>query len=153
MTKIGKQAEKAFVQLFESKGHKVEKSTKEQDMFEHWDFLINDEHKMEIKSRKRANRNDSELKDDWIYLEFLNVIGKPGWLYGKADFIAFQRPEGFLVVKRTDLVELAERLVVHDVWSNRPQPYESFRRDSRPKERVSVLLIDDVLTIPHKVIK
>ena len=29
-----------------------------------------------------------------IWCEFKNVAGDPGWMYGKADIIAFDMPEG-----------------------------------------------------------
>jgi hypothetical protein len=43
------------------------------------------------------------LYGDDHWLEIRNVQGNAGWLYGEADYIAFQREKGFLMVDRVKL--------------------------------------------------
>lgn len=148
---MGKNAEQSFVDCFTSNGHTCVKSTRYQDMREHWDFLVDGQYKIEVKARKKARRHDSSPNDEWIYVEFRNVIGKEGWLYGKADYFAFERPDGFLIVPRTVLVECAEDLIDNE-WADRPTPYKSYRRRDRLYERVGVLLISDVLALPNRLV-
>lgn len=144
---MGKNAETKFVELCRTYGVEPIKATEDQDKYEHWDYRVSGS-RVEVKSRKRTNRSDSSVNDDVIFVEFLNIIGKPGWLYGSADFIAFERPEGFLFVKRTDLVALAEMLVGTQ-WADRPTLYKSYRRRDRPAERVGLIKISDLMSINH----
>lgn len=148
---MGMDAEKRFVGIMKKNGHKIAKSTSKQDMFEHWDYLVNGKVKAEVKGLKKARRSDNSTKNDWIYVEFRNVKGEDGWLYGKADVVCFEQEEGFLVVNRSSLVELAETLV-KTTFTDRPTPYKSYKRRNRPDEHVGVIMVSDLLTIGHKVI-
>ena len=49
---MGTQAEMSFVNCMSANGVSLSKSSNEQDKFEHWDFLVNDQFKVEVKSRK-----------------------------------------------------------------------------------------------------
>jgi len=149
---MGKNAEKSFVSCMKANGRKIKPSTREQDIFEHWDFLLNDEHRIEVKGRKRLHRHATSVSDDIIYVEFRNVRGDNGWIYGKADFIALERPDGFLIVQRIALMRMAETLVQNQ-WSTRPTLYKKYRRHDRPDECVTVLSINDVLSLPHKLFR
>ena len=61
------------------------------------------------------------IKDpETVWVELKNVQGKKGWLYGDATHIAFQRPLGFVVVKRLHLLELVEALVDMDAMVSSP---------------------------------
>jgi hypothetical protein len=79
------------------------------EQFSHVDY-ISDFGKIDVKARKRVARKDANVQDDLVWLEFKNVQGKFGWLYGKADWIAFERDEDFVLVKRHDLALMAEKL-------------------------------------------
>ena len=144
-TMMGTQAERNFVNLCRSSGVEPKKSGDHQDIHEHWDYLVGDA-KIEVKGRKRLSRGDDSVNDDVIYVEFKNVRGNDGWLYGRADFIAFERPDGFLFVRRTDLVVLAE-LLVGDEWADRPTLYKRYRRNDRPDECVGLIKVADLANI------
>lgn len=150
---MGNQAELSFYNLMVAKGNSCEKAPAELDMHGHVDFIINGQHKVEVKGLKRAKRSDSSTKNDWIYVEFKNVRGDAGWLYGKADYIAFEQPDGFIVVPRIKLLEYAETHCKLE-WVNRPAPYKSYRRRDRPDEHVSVIILSDMIRdIPHAYFK
>ena len=150
--KMGNVAETRFIACMKAHDIKCEKSNRNQDRLEHWDFKIKGEYRIEVKSRKKWSRGATNPCDDIVYVEFRGITGKAGWLYGKADFIAFERPEGFMVIKRTDLVTLAE-VSVQDVWSDRPALYKKYKRYDRPDECVTVLPIGDVLSLPNKMFR
>lgn len=52
--------------------------------------------------KKRKNKKQSE---DWIWIEFKNSKGQPGWLHGNAHFIVFERQFDFIVVNRREFVD------------------------------------------------
>ena len=43
-----------------------------------------------IDLKKIKNKKQNE---DWLWLEFKNPLGNPGWLHGDADFIVFERTD------------------------------------------------------------
>ena len=45
----------------------------------------------------------SDSKSALVWVEIRNIHGDGGWLYGKADLIAFARDNGFLIVDRDKL--------------------------------------------------
>lgn len=144
---IGTESARNFVNLCRSYGVEPKAAPDAADMHDHWDYLVAD-CKVEVKGRKRLRRGDTSVNDDVIYVEFSNVRGDTGWLYGKADFIAFERPDGFLWVRRSALVTLAETLVSKQ-WANRPTLYKSYRRNDRPAERVGLIKVTDLQTIEN----
>jgi hypothetical protein len=101
----GRMTEGLFTHLMRKLGYgHIVHPTKEQDMFEHWDIQIEGV-KYDVKSIKKESRHDNTTNEEIIWVEFQNVRGNPGWLYGKADMIAFEVDKGFLLVPRTSLLE------------------------------------------------
>ena len=87
----GKRAEKEFAGMYLSDPKNVViNPTEKQDCEEHWDLMIND-CKVDVKAIKKNNENIH-------FIEFKNVQGKRGWLYGneKTD-MAF---EGWLQMEK-----------------------------------------------------
>jgi len=57
--------------------------------------------------------------DDQLFLvELRDVNGDPGWLFGKADLVAFQYKNAFIVVKRDELEELVKKVAHVEVGKN-----------------------------------
>jgi len=110
---LGQNAESSFVAAIQKGGSKITESSK-QDQFKHIDFYIetfdNLKFSVEVKSRKKVKRKDDKVNDDLIWIEFKNVAGKRGWLYGAADLIAFERENDFVMVNRKSLARLCEKL-------------------------------------------
>jgi hypothetical protein len=132
---IGKNAEEGFVTLMESKGWKITPATRDQDMIEHWDFLLEKEEtkiKVEVKSEKRINRGDNETQSEWIWCELQNVRGDIGWLYGKSDYLAFQRGDKYHFINRETLVGIVESLIKSEyVTQAINAKYKMYRRHGR----------------------
>lgn len=113
---IGNKAEELFLRILDSKGFSYQKSNQNQDINEHWDYLIEKDGiswKVEVKARKRIQRTDKNVQDDWIWIELHGVRPDDrGWLYGsKADIIAFEMEDSFIIVKRDELIKLVEQVV------------------------------------------
>lgn len=110
---LGENAESTFVASVQKAGMKITKSSK-QDEFKHIDFYVETSDKLkfsvEVKSRKKVKRNDEKVNDDLLWIEFKNVRGMRGWLYGSADLIAFEREFDFVMVNRKLLARLCEKL-------------------------------------------
>ena len=115
-------------------------STREQDMYEHWDYeggIWDGVYKFEIKGMKRYNRKDENVQDEMALVELQNVNGKPGWIHGKADYIAFERKGKWLTVERKELLDFVEKNKgERSKWTYKKIPYaiydrEAFGRDDR----------------------
>jgi hypothetical protein len=95
---------------------------------------------------KRTSRSDANAQDTWIWVEFNNVNGNDGWLYGEADYIAFERRNNFTLVNRLDLVKIAEELVDLDarVSSSKLAKYKSYRRYGR-SDLIAMMELDKII--------
>lgn len=113
---MGEGAEWRFHKLCVERGMKVSKASKFDDMKRHFDFKVSPFADMQsarvevksIKCPKRGNQPDDRV----IFVELVNVVGQRGWVFGDADFVAFEQNEGFLIVNREELahktVELSQ---------------------------------------------
>lgn len=112
---MGKLAEKKFF-IFCSKYPfmKLRNATKYEELIYHYDYvlqiILNNEFKYfrievkSMKSRKRGEKQDPNI----IFLEYKNIDGGLGWLYGSSDYIAFEQDKFFILFPRVDLVKFAE---------------------------------------------
>lgn len=131
---MGTQAEQCFVKFCSlHKNLKIRKATKYENMVLHYDFVVQKREKSyrvevkAIKSRRRGLPPDPRV----IFVELKDIHGNAGWLYGKADLIAFQQIDKFLIVPRDLLVTRVEELKssfrmslhsgVHHTIYSRPQ--------------------------------
>lgn len=150
---LGETAESQFAELACQKGWQVTKALGRRDRDEHWDFLIKKENqrfKVDVKARKRISRHDSALQDHWLWIELHGVRkDDPGWLYGgQADLIAFETKDAFVIVRRTDLIKLVEKLVDFNCIVSRPKEaqYKVYRRPRRP-DRITLIELENLKTL------
>lgn len=122
-----------------------------QEQFSHVDYF-SAMGAIDVKARKRVARKDDDVQDDLVWLEFKNVQGRLGWLYGKADWIAFERKDDFVMVKRSDLANMGEKLCdLGDRVSVGSQAlYKGYQRRGR-KDLLSIVKMDDVLGLYHQI--
>ena len=102
---IGSQCEKLFKQCCNQNNLNVIGSNNQQDMRDHYDFKVTNpktgnSRLVDVKAIKNINRYDKKTNLDFTIIEFKNVNGNKGWLEGKADYIGFQKLNGFLMVNR-----------------------------------------------------
>lgn len=81
------------------------------------------------------------------WVETQNVRGDRGWLYGTADFIAFEYGEYWVIVPRTALVHLVETkanplAIENRDWVNNPQPFRIHTRADRKDKVMMVPVVD-----------
>jgi len=101
---------------------------------------------VEVKSRKRISRSDDGLQSDLTWIEIHGVRPKDtGWLFGKADLIAFEKESSFIFVKRLDLLAVVNKKVnlVAKVKSAKDALYKIYTRDGR-KDKLTLLPSSDI---------
>jgi hypothetical protein len=140
----GDKAANKFVKACEAIGYKARKSTDKEDMYDHIDYWV---------KRKNHRNEDIESGVDvkggnhphCVWVEFKNVIGKKGWMYGEAEFIAFEMPEenGFVVVRRKELADYAE-LVVEETFVPKAEAYRKLYQRAGRQDVISLLYLDDL---------
>jgi len=154
--KEGQESELKFSQLAKLRGFLVEPATG-MEQFDHIDFHLTSEEEdgtmtamIDVKARKRINRNDDEFDDEWLWIEFKNVSGKLGWIHGLADFIAFETKNSFVVSYRK---ELCDWCIDHvdtkkTVSSAQEAEYIAYSRKGK-QDLIARILTEDVIRLPH----
>lgn len=113
------------------------KSSAKEDRTDHidfwWDSPKNGRIGIDVKGMRKNNRKDNEVDDTINWIELMNVSGNPGWIYGKADYIAFRTKSQILFVKTIDLQAFAnEKIKGKELVSKNPNefyiPYRRFQR-------------------------
>jgi len=145
----GKQVEEELKELLKLRNYKIVDASPEQDMTEHWDFLMyeNDSRKsikVDVKGLKRASRDDDYTQEDFHFIELQNVNGDTGWLFGKANMIAFETFRYWVFVEIGDLKSFIKKVLdknnpvdnVHDCL------YKPYRRKDRRDIITKVKTID-----------
>jgi hypothetical protein len=153
-SRMGEKAEVTFGKLLQKKGKVRMASDREQ--MRHIDFILTDSEgrhvKYDVKARKRISRSDDEVSDDKVWIEFLNVNGDLGWLYGQSDYIVFERNKDFLIINRIRLKDFAEDQcdLAQLVTSPQDALYFGYRRVGR-KDLVSMVKMDDLAKLAEEI--
>jgi hypothetical protein len=114
---LGNTAQETFKTIAVKKGWEVLPASQEEDITEHWDYMIRnsggERFHVDIKALKRLNRWDESVQAEWVWVEFHGVRSDDsGWLFGgKADLFAFERKGDFVIIKKDTLQYLANSLV------------------------------------------
>lgn len=143
---IGKLSEAEFANLFTN----VTPSTKEQDMYEHWDLKLTT--KIDVKAIKKENRYDTVYNENFHWVEIKNVHGKLSWLYGEADYFAFETEDYWILVDKLKLQDFMRTKMTGKKVGKVKDPYELYQRDGRKDVIVKVKTID-LIYISIKIIK
>ncbi len=142
----GKKKEEEFASHFQD----VTFSTMTQDINEHWDVMI-DGFKYDVKGIKKINRSDTEPNEMYHYLELLNVHGKFGWVYGKADFIAFETKKYWIIVSLKKLQDFIAKNVNKTYVSSASESlYSLYRRYGR-KDCITMVKTIDLMAIADQI--
>ena len=152
---MGEVAENLFSKLLSKRG-KVRPASFQQQM-KHVDFIVSTKTgdvRYEVKSRKRVNRSGDAPTDETVWIEFLNVRGDAGWLYGKADYLAFEREHDFVIVDREDLRAMAELKcdLALKVNSAGEALYRGYTRWGR-NDLLSMVYMSDIIPIAEEIWK
>lgn len=153
---LGLGAENSFVIAAQKNGMSIKQSSKQEE-FDHIDFHVSKDavkFSVEVKSRKKIKRNDDKVNDDLVWIEFKNVRGMRGWLYGRADAVAFEREDHFVIVDRKLLARLCERLCdLTKMNTDIKMPlYTGYQRRDR-KDVLSLVKMSDITSnIKHVIL-
>ena len=145
----GLSAELLFEECMKNRKVKFRPATK-QEQYEHIDYFLFDNSRkiyttVDVKAAKKQSRYDSDTSDDIIWVEFKGVSGYPGWLYGKAKYIAFHKPseDCFYLVETKKLAALCEKLCVGTAYSASQAFHKRYRRSGRLDE-ISIISFEDL---------
>lgn len=140
----GYKAEALFKLLAERRGYAVTLASKNENIYKHIDLKLSIYDKssnanqiitVDVKSRKKTNRKDSSVNDDWTWIEYRNVQGEKGWILGQATHIAFERAEDFIIFPRQKLArwtkENLKELGYPFARNAGDSRYKLYRRDGR----------------------
>ena len=137
--KKGKTAEKIFFKLL---GDGAKWAEPDQDRFEKWDMMDKQGLKYDVKSHKGI----------YNYIEITSETGFKGWIYGKADVIAFQIYETWALVKRVDLLNWVDENIKDRTTSNKRELYKCFQKKDR-KDCVVYVKSIDLIRLAYKIIR
>ena len=145
---LGEKAEGLFILMAVRLGWKISASSNDENINDHWDYLLEKDDqnfKVEVKAEKRIERKDNGAQSDFIWVELRNVRGKVGWLFGKADLIAFEREKTFFFVKRLDLLTVVNQKVnlVTKVRFAKDALYKIYTREGR-KDKLTLLPASEI---------
>ena len=79
-------------------------ATEDENINDHIDFKCSKLGGIDVKAKKQS------FDEGLIWIEFKNVAGDNGWLYGRANYIAFEWDDHFRLVRLIDL-----QVKVHDL--------------------------------------
>jgi hypothetical protein len=125
-------------------GGECEKSSKFEDIRDHIDFWWDSPKKgrigIDVKGIKKNSRSDKKPDDTIQWLELQGVTGYPGWLYGKAEYIAFRTFTKIIFVKRDRLLSFAlEKVKDKDVVYDTPKEcYVPYKRKKWGRDDLSL---------------
>jgi hypothetical protein len=143
-SKLGADAEISFKKSIDGFfGSDIKLTGAHNGQFDHIDFHCNMSMDVDVKSIR-----DPET----LWVEFKNVQGNAGWLYGKATHFAFEKKEGFMIVSKGDLIQLVDSLVDKDTHVNSPKAcmYKMYSRKKYGRDDLlSKIHPDDLYKIPY----
>lgn len=132
---LGKISELEFSKLFNG----VNVADKNSDMYEHWDLSI--ETKIDVKSIKKQSREDLTYNENFHWVEIKNVNGDNGWLYGLADYFAFETDDYWIIVEKGRLQDFIDKKCDKNIGKTK-DPYCFFSRKDRKDIIVKVKTLD-----------
>lgn len=144
---VGITAHELFRNIAIKRGWEAKNATKKQDIVDHIDIILT-KHDLvcsfDVKAKKKISRSDAESQDEWVFVEFKNVRGNDGWLKGKADFIAFETNNSFVIVKRKKLLEYCNDVVTMErVRDPYECHYKRYTRSGR-KDEISLIKLEEI---------
>ena len=80
-----------------------------------------------------------------------NVQGREGWIYGEADFIAFERAGDFIMAPRKKIIELIQSKVRFDlgfVDRAAQAKYKVYQRKGR-RDQITQIKMTDILGLKN----
>ena len=155
--KSGNKAEDKFKRYLQDiKQLKVVKSTEKENIYSHIDYWFwgtNDvKSSVDVKTSDRVTRH---LNDNMAWIEIQNVNGKKGWVYGDAEFIAFELVCYWLLVPRKKIVDFIEKYVSDEfVEDKKDALYKKYTRKRYGRDDIiTIVKIQDLMFMATRIWK
>jgi len=147
----GQEVETSFGDILDRRGIKYREATLD-EQYQHFDY-VTDRGTIDVKARKKINRSDNSEQDELVWLEFKNTAGNRGWLTSDVDFIAFEREEDFVLVRRQSLCQMAiDKCNLDDKVSRGSEAlYKGYQRSGR-RDLLSIIKMEDILKLTVQII-
>lgn len=104
-----------------------------QNMREHWDVSV-DDLRIDVKAYRRTSRAGAYTHSLFVF-ELQNVSGKEGWGLGKADAIAYEMQDSWLIVDRVSMADFIVKklgnIELQQIENSYTKPYTLCRRRGR----------------------
>ena len=130
--------------------NKVSFASRDEDIFDHWDVKI--DIKIDVKAMKKINRENSEPNENFHYVEIKNVHGDKGWLYGEADYFAFEMKDYYVMVSKIKLQAMIADKCKEKIKCARPTLYQLYSREGR-NDMMTLVKTVDLIFISDKMIE
>ena len=148
---MGESAEQKFDRVVKAQGKSIRKASRFEERVQHIDRWIGNKNwrpnrnqtkhdkpeiSVEVKAMKRISRGSPEPQSEWLWVEFKNVSGGDGWLYGDATLLATEVETGFYLLYLKSLQSWSEFKVNRNDKVTNPNHayYKSYSRQNRDDE-------------------
>lgn len=128
----------------------VSPSTTEQDIHEHWDVKL--DVKFDVKAVKKVKRSDGETDETIHWVELINVRGNKGWLYGEADYFAFELDDYWVIVNKQLLQTFIAKKCAKKEKSDTPALYKIYNRRDR-LDAITLVKTIDLMYLAEQIIE
>lgn len=143
--KEGKEKEVMFADLFSS----YSLSNKSTDIIEHYDLTIGNT-RIDVKGLKKVNRWDNEVNENIHWIEIKGITGHLGWLYGEADYFAFETFDYWILVSKIKLQELIKTRTIKK-WVKEKELYKLYQRPNK-QDVITLVKTIDLCSIAESII-
>ena len=146
----GQELERKFYEILKLRDKNARQATPK-EQYKHIDFFTNFG-TIDVKSKKRIGRADVDEQETIVWLEYKNVQGRDGWLVSGVDILAFERDDDFILVKRKELQQMADKLCNLDDMVDKTSDalYKGYTRKGR-KDLITQVKMKDIMKLEHKV--
>ena len=134
--KNGKDKELLFANLFSS----YSLSDKKTDIIKHYDVTIGNI-RIDVKGLKKVNRWDNDVNENIHWIEIKGITGHLGWLYGEADYFAFETFDYWVLVSKERLQEFIKTRTIKE-WVKEKELYKLYQRPNKQDVIILVKTID-----------
>lgn len=143
--KKGSLAEVEFAKILQKDlGENWRVATQDEEIRDHIDFVLDPNGKnrgVEVKSNK------DNLMQGWMLAELQGITGRPGWIYGRSHYIAYERPTYFKIYDTEKLRSYVEDTVSDEFVNNRDDArYKVYQRPGR-QDKVTFIELEDLDSI------
>lgn len=119
----------------------------------YWQSPNGYQYSFDVKGARKNRRHDTNVDYTIHWVELRNVRGGKGWLFGDADYFAFESERDWIIVPRQRLQAEIKEINPHTevVTHSSPKLYQYYQRDGR-KDLVIKIATLDLMNIARVII-